>query len=109
MSGFYHCCGFNSAGMMMGGGCGNQIAEWVAKGRPELDMFGYDIRRFRSSLNNNKNWIVSRSHESYAKNYAIVFPHDEALAGRNMNKSPIHDVSYKEVKIKTLVNHSSQF
>ena len=27
-----------------------------------------------------------RSHEAYAKNYSMVFPHDEPLAGRNMKK-----------------------
>ena len=29
-------------------------------------------------------WVKSRTHESYAKTYAIVFPSDEALAGRGM-------------------------
>ena len=31
-------------------------------------------------------WVSARSHESYAKNYSIIFPHDEPLAGRNMKK-----------------------
>ncbi|KAB7498129.1 Sarcosine dehydrogenase, mitochondrial, partial [Armadillidium nasatum] len=72
VSGFYHCCGFNSSGMMLGGGCGNQMAHWIVKGRPELDMFGYDIRRFNPSLNNNKSWAIERSHEAYAKNYSTI-------------------------------------
>ena len=33
-----------------------------------------------------------RSHESYVKNYAMVFPHDEPLAGRNMKQDPLHEV-----------------
>lgn len=94
VTGFYHCCGFNSAGMMLGGGCGNQMAHWVVKGRPELDMFSYDIRRFHPSLNSNKEWSISRSHEAYAKNYSIVFPHDEPLASRGQNKIPLHDVNF---------------
>ncbi|KAK7075105.1 hypothetical protein SK128_005197 [Halocaridina rubra] len=92
VQGFYHCCGFNSAGMMLGGGCGDQMAKWVAHGRPEIDMFGYDIRRFHTPLNSDRFWVTARSHESYAKNYSIVFPHDEALAARNQRKSPLHDV-----------------
>lgn len=92
MEGFYHCVGFNSSGMMLGGGCGDQMARWVLQGRPELDMFGYDIRRFHPPLNRNKMWVAARSHESYAKNYSIVFPHDEPLAGRGQRKSPIHEV-----------------
>ncbi|KAK3866803.1 hypothetical protein Pcinc_027685 [Petrolisthes cinctipes] len=90
VQGFYHCCGFNSSGMMMGGGCGDQMAKWIVQGRPEIDMFGYDVRRFYAPLIKNKTWVDSRSHESYAKNYSIVFPHDEPLAGRNMRRSPLH-------------------
>ena len=29
-----------------GAGCGNELAKWIVHGRPELDMYGYDIRRF---------------------------------------------------------------
>ena len=65
--------------MMFGGGCGGQLAEWIVKGRPSLDMYGYDIRRFHPSLSSNAAWVNQRSHESYAKNYAMVFPHDQAL------------------------------
>lgn len=39
-----------------------------------------------------KNWIKERSHESYVKNYSIVFPHDQPLAGRNFKKDPFHEV-----------------
>ena len=46
LNGLFHNCGFNSAGMMLGGGCGEQAAEWILKGRPSLHMFAYDIRRF---------------------------------------------------------------
>ena len=42
--GFYLSCGFNSSGIMLSGGCGQQIAEWIVRGSPSLDMFSYDIR-----------------------------------------------------------------
>ena len=70
---------FHFVGMMFGGGCGHQLAEWIVHGRPSLDMYGYDIRRFHPSLSSNPAWVNQRSHESYAKNYAMVFPHDQAL------------------------------
>ena len=35
-------------------------------------------------------WVKDRTHESYAKTYAIVFPHDEALAGRGARTSALH-------------------
>ena len=39
-------------------------------------------------------WVSARSHESYAKNYSIIFPHDEPLAGRNMKKVGKKQTSY---------------
>uniref|UniRef100_A0A8D0YJ24 Sarcosine dehydrogenase, mitochondrial n=2 Tax=Sus scrofa TaxID=9823 RepID=A0A8D0YJ24_PIG len=78
-------------GMMLGGGCGQELAHWIVHGRPEKDMHGYDIRRFHHSLTDHSRWIRERSHESYAKNYSIVFPHDEPLAGRNMRRDPLHE------------------
>ncbi|KAM7092717.1 sarcosine dehydrogenase, mitochondrial isoform 4-T8 [Molossus nigricans] len=89
--GFFLGCGFNSAGMMLGGGCGRELAHWIVHGRPEKDMYGYDIRRFHHSLTDHRRWIRERSHESYAKNYSVVFPHDEPLAGRNMRTDPLHE------------------
>lgn len=92
VQGFFHCVGFNSSGMMLGGGCGEQIAQWVVHGRPELDMYGYDIRRYHRPLFSNASWVIGRSHEAYAKNYSIVFPHDEPLAGRNVRRSAVHEI-----------------
>ncbi|MGH0150941.1 UNVERIFIED_CONTAM: hypothetical protein FKN15_066275 [Acipenser sinensis] len=89
--GFFLGCGFNSAGMMLGGGCGKELAHWIIHGRPEKDMYGYDIRRFHHSLTDNNHWIRERSHESYAKNYSVVFPFDEPLASRNMRRDPLHE------------------
>ncbi|XP_054853393.1 sarcosine dehydrogenase, mitochondrial isoform X2 [Eublepharis macularius] len=91
VQGFFLGCGFNSAGMMLGGGCGKELAHWIVHGRPEKDMYGYDIRRFHHSLTGNNRWIQERSHESYAKNYSVVFPYDEPLAGRNLRKDPLHE------------------
>lgn len=42
--GFFHGCGFNSLGINGSGGCGRELADWVLDGRPQLDMFAYDIR-----------------------------------------------------------------
>uniref|UniRef100_A0A8C1LFD0 Sarcosine dehydrogenase n=1 Tax=Cyprinus carpio TaxID=7962 RepID=A0A8C1LFD0_CYPCA len=78
--------------MMLGGGCGKELAHWFIHVRPEKNMYGYDIRRFHHSLTNNNRWIRERSHESYTKNYSVVFPFDEHLASRNMRKDPFHQV-----------------
>ena len=59
------------------------------QGRPDFDMYGYDIRRFSPDLTRNSDWIRQRSHEAYAKNYSIVYPHDEPLASRKMKQSAV--------------------
>uniref|UniRef100_A0A8C4II66 Sarcosine dehydrogenase n=1 Tax=Dicentrarchus labrax TaxID=13489 RepID=A0A8C4II66_DICLA len=99
--GFFLGCGFNSAGMMLGGGCGRELAHWIIHGRPEKDMYGYDIRITMKRFHH--------SHESYAKNYSVVFPFDEPLASRNMRKDPFHQVKdydyYGAYDIKKNVNY----
>uniref|UniRef100_A0A672IZV7 Sarcosine dehydrogenase n=1 Tax=Salarias fasciatus TaxID=181472 RepID=A0A672IZV7_SALFA len=96
--GFFLGCGFNSAGMMLGGGCGRELAHWVIHGRPERDMYGYDIRRFHNSLTGNQRWIRERSHESYANNYSVVFPFDEprvcVFQERHDGPAPLKDYDY---------------
>ncbi|XP_017789303.1 PREDICTED: sarcosine dehydrogenase, mitochondrial [Habropoda laboriosa] len=95
-SGLFYSCGYNSAGMMLGGGCGEQIAHWIINGRPDKYMFNYDIRRFLPEQRNNFIWANDRSYEAYAKNYTIIFPHDEPLCGRNLKTDPFHNLLVKE-------------
>ena len=89
--GLFHACGFNSMGMMLGGGIGQEIATWVIEGSAALDLFSFDIARFHPSAVRDAAWVKRTTHESYAKTYSIVFPHDEPLAGRGMLKSALHD------------------
>ncbi|XP_014477949.1 PREDICTED: sarcosine dehydrogenase, mitochondrial isoform X2 [Dinoponera quadriceps] len=95
-TGFYYSCGYNSAGMMFGGGCGEQAALWIINGRPDKHMFNYDIRRYIPEQREDPVWINERSHEAYARNYDIAFPHDEHLSGRNLKTDPFHKLLVKE-------------
>ncbi|XP_068246936.1 sarcosine dehydrogenase, mitochondrial-like isoform X2 [Palaemon carinicauda] len=92
VEGFFHCCGFNSYGMRLSGGCGDQMAKWILHGRPELDMFNFDVRRLHEPLSHKKAWVDAKVHESYSKRYSIHFKHDEPLAGRGQRLSPLHKV-----------------
>ena len=56
-------------------------------------MYAYDIRRFTPKQKKAHEWALERSHEAYAKNYSIVFPNDQPLAGRNFTQDPFHKVS----------------
>ena len=90
-NGFYYACGFNSMGMLAGGGAGREIAAWIVDGTPTLDMFSFDVSRFHESTVANAKWVQDRTHEGYSKTYAMVMPHDESLAGRGARKSHVHD------------------
>jgi len=50
--------------------------------------------RYIPEQRKNSVWVNERSHEAYAKNYNIVFSHDEYLSGRNLKTDPFHNVSY---------------
>ncbi|KAL0850334.1 hypothetical protein ABMA28_012164 [Loxostege sticticalis] len=88
--GLYHNCGYNSAGMMFSAGCGIQMAEWIISGRPHYNMFSFDIRRFTPGQMSRAHWMRESSHEAYVRNYSIVFPHDEPLAGRDASHDALH-------------------
>ncbi|CAG9805929.1 unnamed protein product [Chironomus riparius] len=92
LTGLFHSCGYNSAGMMLSGGCAKQLTSWIIHDRPDLHMFAYDIRRFTPRQRKAYTWAVERSHEAYAKNYSIVFPNDQPLAGRNYFQDPFHKI-----------------
>lgn len=49
-------------------------------------------RRFPTTMTDNSRWLRERSHEAYSKNYSILYPHDEPLAGRNMRRDALHQV-----------------
>jgi sarcosine dehydrogenase len=89
VQGLWCFSGFNSAGIMLSGGAGHELAQWMAAGHPSLDMYGYDIARFWPGAS--AKWIQDRSQEAYEKNYAIVYPHDQALVGRNARHTPFHN------------------
>ncbi|XP_026725861.1 sarcosine dehydrogenase, mitochondrial [Trichoplusia ni] len=88
--GLYHNCGYNSAGMMFSAGCAIQMAEWIVTGRPHYNMFTFDIRRFTPGQMSRAHWMRESSHEAYVRNYNIVFPHDEHLAGRDASHDALH-------------------
>lgn len=90
--GFWLNCGYNSAGIMMGPGCGLELANWIVKGKTDLDMFGYNIMRYDRRCNPDEQWVRERSHETYAQQSVIPWRHDPPLGGRTakcMKHSPL--------------------
>ena len=42
---FYVAAGFNSLGILLGGGAGRVMAQWIVDGIPDVDITGIDIAR----------------------------------------------------------------
>jgi dimethylglycine dehydrogenase len=59
---FYHCNTF-SLGVTQAGGAGKALAEWVAEGEPEWDLWSLDPRRY--SGNPPKAYVLSKAIEAY--------------------------------------------
>uniref|UniRef100_A0AAY4AB01 Sarcosine dehydrogenase n=1 Tax=Denticeps clupeoides TaxID=299321 RepID=A0AAY4AB01_9TELE len=78
--GFFLGCGFNSAGMMLGGGCGRELAHWIIYGRPEKDMYGYDIR-YCTKTQLYMRWVFVEYTFSFPPHHDVI--KEECLACRN--------------------------
>jgi dimethylglycine dehydrogenase len=85
---FYQCCCF-SFGIAQAGGAGKTLAEWVAEGEPEWDLWAFDPRRYTSYAT--KTYVTAKAVELYQNEYAVGFPYDERPAGRPARTSPLYD------------------
>jgi dimethylglycine dehydrogenase len=85
LPGFFHCCAF-TFGIAQAGGAGKIIAEWVAHGQPEWDMWPLDVRRYHDYANNR--FTLAKALETYQHEYGIGFPAEERAAGRPAKASP---------------------
>ena len=85
LPGFYHCCAF-TFGIAQAGGAGKTIAEWVAHGHPEWDMWPLDSRRYLEYANHK--FTLAKAIETYQNEYGIGYPVEERPAGRPAKASP---------------------
>ncbi|NSY41233.1 FAD-dependent oxidoreductase [Leisingera sp. ANG59] len=77
-------------GIAAGGGAGEIIAEWILEGRPSLDLWPLDVRRF-SPHHATRAFMYPRAVEHYAHHYKMRYPGQEAETARNLRLSPLHD------------------
>jgi len=77
-------------GIAAGGGAGEMIAEWIVDGRPSLDLWPLDVRRF-SPHHATRAFMYPRAVEHYAHHYKMRYPGQEAESARNLRLSPLHD------------------
>ncbi|MGH6912285.1 MAG: GcvT family protein, partial [Geminicoccales bacterium] len=85
---FYQCCCF-SFGIAQAGGAGKTLAEWVAHGEPEWDMWPFDPRRYTGYATTA--YVVAKAIELYQNEYAIAFLCEERPAGRPARTTALYD------------------
>ena len=78
-----------SPGIAAGGGVGKVMAEWIIEGRPSLDLWRADIRRF-GPQNRDLRYAAARAAEVYARNYTVHYPFEEFETVRGARLSAVH-------------------
>ncbi len=86
---FYVATGF-LYGIAAGGGAGKMMAEWMLEGRPSLDLWPLDVRRF-AFHHSTRHFIGPRMVELYGHHYKLAAPGAEKLTARGIRRSPLHD------------------
>lgn len=84
----FEACVF-TFGIAQAGGAGKVLAEWVAEGETEWDMWSVDPRRYTGYTN--KDYCVAKGMEVYGHEYAMHFPRHEWPAGRDKRLGPLHE------------------
>ncbi|MCH7867513.1 MAG: GcvT family protein [Myxococcales bacterium] len=86
---FYVAAGFNSLGILFGGGAGQVLAQWIVDGLPPVDVCEVNIDRMHPFQNTSK-YLHDRVVEMIGWQY-ISWPNLEPETSRNARKSAIHD------------------
>jgi sarcosine dehydrogenase len=86
---FYVATGF-LYGIAAGGGAGKMMAEWMLEGRPSLDLWPLDVRRF-AFHHSTRHFLGPRMVELYGHHYKLAAPGSERHSARGIRRSPLHD------------------
>jgi glycine cleavage system aminomethyltransferase T/glycine/D-amino acid oxidase-like deaminating enzyme len=86
VGGFFVAAGFCAHGLAGAGGMGKAMAEWIAGGEPEHDLWEMDIRRFGAHYRS-PTYTLKRTREVYETYYDIKYPGHERSAGRPLRVS----------------------
>ena len=87
--GFWVAAGFCAHGLAGAGGMGRLVAEWIVNGRPEIDAWEMDSRRFGRHYVS-RDYTLARTVEVYSTYYDVKFPGHERSAGRPLRTSPAY-------------------
>jgi 4-methylaminobutanoate oxidase (formaldehyde-forming) len=86
---FFVGAGFNSLGILFGGGAGRVLAQWIVDGYPPVDVSDINIDRLMPFQNNPK-YLHDRTVELLGWQY-ISWPNLQPETARNARKSAMYD------------------
>jgi glycine cleavage system aminomethyltransferase T/glycine/D-amino acid oxidase-like deaminating enzyme len=87
---YFVAAGMNSVGIITGGGYGRVLAHWILNGRPDVDVTGINIDRFRN-YQCNPEYRRLRALETLGLVYACHYPDRSPQTARGAKRSPFHD------------------
>ena len=87
---FFVAAGFNSLGILSGGGVGYTMARWILEGLPPMDIWDVNLRRMQPFQNNGA-YLRDRTGESLGIAYQMHWPNRQWQTARDARRSPLHD------------------
>ena len=78
-----------SGGILMGGGIGHELVNWIVDGEPNVDLSEVDPRRFGDYAN--KEWTGRKNKETFGHNFGIHYPGYEWPEARPAKMMPCYD------------------
>jgi heterotetrameric sarcosine oxidase gamma subunit len=87
---FYVAAGFNSLGILMGGGAGKIMAQWIVDGIPDVDITEIDIARMLPYQNTPK-YLQDRAVELLGFMFEEGYPNKHFKTARNVRISAFHN------------------
>ena len=87
---FFVAAGFNSIGIVSGGGVGKVMADWIVEGHPPMDLWDVDIKRVMP-FQANRRYLRERTTETVGLLYAMHWPFFSPESARPVRVSPLHE------------------
>ncbi|MCH7585712.1 MAG: GcvT family protein [Acidobacteria bacterium] len=91
LTNFFVAAGFNSLGILTGGGAGSIIANWIVDGLAPIDVTDIDIARLHP-FQTNRPYLEERSVELLGRLHSTgSWPHSHPKTARNVRRSVLHE------------------
>jgi 4-methylaminobutanoate oxidase (formaldehyde-forming) len=87
---FFVAVGFNSLGILLGGGAGRVMAYWIVNGLPDVDVSEINIARMLPFQNNPK-YLRDRTVEVLGMMFKEQFPNRQYETARHVRRSIFHE------------------